>query len=266
MLLGGTVDRDPPEDGDPPRHRMWQSAPVPLDLSQFDILTFDCYGTIIDWETGILAALRPMIDGHGIGDSDDDLLASFARHEAEVEAGPYRSYREVLAETARAMLARARDRPDADQLATFGGSVGDWPPFPDSIDALTRLRSRYRLGVLTNCDDDLFAASQRRLGVAFDPVVTAQQVGAYKPDTRGFDILLERVGVPADRVLHVAQSLFHDHVPAKELGLATVWVDRRAGKAGSGATPPASAEPDLVVPDLATLARLALETSRSATA
>jgi 2-haloacid dehalogenase len=229
-----------------------------FDLSRYEILTFDCYGTIIDWEAGILRALRPMLAAHGIAEADEDVLASFARHEAKVESGAYRNYRDVLAETARAIFAERGVEPTPDQPGAFGASVGDWPPFPDSVDALTRLRTRYRLGVLTNCDDDLFAASQRRLGVPFDPVVTAQEVGAYKPDTRGFAVLLERVGVPADRVLHVAQSLFHDHVPAKGLGLATVWVDRRAGKAGSGATPPASAQPDLVVPDLATLAELAI--------
>jgi 2-haloacid dehalogenase len=190
--------------------------------------------------------------------SDDELLASFARHETAVEAGPFRRYREVLTEVARAIADELGATPSEADLASFGGSVADWPPFADSVDALARLQRRYRLGVLTNCDDDLFAASARRLQATFDPVVTAQQVGAYKPSLRGFELLLERVGVPRDRVLHVAQSLFHDHVPAKHLGLSSVWVDRRAGRAGSGATPPAEATPDLTVPDLATLADLAL--------
>jgi 2-haloacid dehalogenase len=244
---------------------MWQSAAMALDLSRFEILTFDCYGTIIDWETGILRELRPVLGAKAPRDTaeDDDVLASFARHETALEAGRFMRYRNVLWETAQ-LLARERGiEPTPDQLATFGGSVGEWPPFPDSVEALTRLSTRYRLGILTNCDNDLFAATQRRLGIPFDPVLTAQQVGRYKPDPRGFGILLERVGVPPDRVLHVAQSLFHDHVPAKELGLATVWVDRRAGKARGGATPPAEADPDLVVPDLATLASLAIDASGS---
>jgi 2-haloacid dehalogenase len=245
---------------------MWQSAPVALDLSRFEILTFDCYGTIIDWEAGILSALRPLFADSAGDETDDSLLASFARHEAVVEAGSFRRYREVLAETARRMASERGIAPPSDALERFGTSVGDWPPFPDSIDALERLRARYRLGILTNCDDDLFAASQRRLGIPFDPVVTAQQVGAYKPDIRGFHLLLERVGVPPDGVLHVAQSLFHDHVPARSLGLATVWVDRRAGRAGTGATPPAEADPDLVVPDLRTLATIALDTPLPRTA
>jgi 2-haloacid dehalogenase len=122
---------------------------------------------------------------------------------------------------------------------------------------LRRLRPRFRLGVLTNCDDDLFAASNRRLGVDFDWIVTAQQVGSYKPDERNFHVMLKRLGLPPERIVHVAQSLYHDHVPAKNLGLATAWVNRRRDRPGFGATPRATASPDLEVPDLRTLAGLA---------
>jgi 2-haloacid dehalogenase len=144
-----------------------------------------------------------------------------------------------------------------DAARTFGASVGDWPAFPDSADALTRLKQRYRLGVITNCDDDLFARSNRRLGVTFDWVITAQQVGSYKPNPRNFEVAFQRMGVPRDRILHVAQSLFHDHVPAKRLGLTTAWINRRHDRSGSGATPPAEAKPDLETPDMATFAELA---------
>jgi 2-haloacid dehalogenase len=144
------------------------------------------------------------------------------------------------------------------EVSAFGGSVGDWPAFPDSAAALARLKARYRLGVITNCDDDLFALSNRRLGVEFDWIVTAQQVGSYKPNARNFEVALERIGLPQDRVLHVAQSLFHDHVPARQLGFATAWIDRRAGRTGFGATPPAEASPDLAVADMASFAALAL--------
>ena len=133
-------------------------------------------------------------------------------------------------------------KPTAAELATFGGSVVDWPAFPDSAEALARLHGRFRLAVITNCDDDLFAASNRRLGVTFDHVITAQQVGSYKPSHRNFEVAFERIGVPRQRILHVAQSLFHDHVPAKELGMTTAWIDRRHGRAGSGATPPAQVD------------------------
>jgi len=144
-----------------------------------------------------------------------------------------------------------------DEAAAFGGSVGEWPAFADSPAALTRLARRFRLAVITNCDDDLFADSNRRLGVTFDWVITAQQVGAYKPSRRNFEVAFERIGVPRERILHVAQSLFHDHVPAKELGMTTAWIDRRHDRPGSGATPPASAVPDVVSPDMATFAGLA---------
>ena len=201
--------------------------------------------------------MRAPLAAHGIDDADERLLESFARHEAETEAGTYRPYREVLGEVLAAMLEERGTQASADERAVFGGSVADWPAFPDSAAALARLHEQFKLGVITNCDDDLFAASEARLGVTFDVVVTAQQARRYKPNPRGFELMFERVGLPLARILHVAQSLYHDHVPAKRLGLSTVWVDRRGGRAGSGATPAATATPDLTVPDMATLAELA---------
>jgi 2-haloacid dehalogenase len=229
-----------------------------LDFDAFDVMTFDCYGTLIDWEAGILAALRAPMAAHGVAATDDELLETFARHEAEAEAGPYRRYREVLGGVLTAMVAEAGGTATADEVAAFGGSVADWPAFPDSAAALARLHERFKLGVITNCDDDLFAASEARLGTTFDWVVTAQQAKRYKPNPRGFELMFERVGLPPARILHVAQSLFHDHVTAKRLGLSTVWVDRRADRPGSGATPPAEATPNLRVPDMASLASLAV--------
>jgi 2-haloacid dehalogenase len=230
---------------------------APLDLDHFDVLTFDCYGTLIDWEAGILAGLHAVLDPRGVEVDDEDLLVRYARHEAALEAGPYLRYREVLARALRGVAAELGVEPTTAEAAAFGGSVADWPAFADSASALAALRRRFLLAVITNCDDDLFAASNRRLGVTFDWVVTAQQVGSYKPSRRNFDVAFERIegaGVPREGILHVAQSLFHDHVPAKELGLATVWVDRRHDRPGSGATPPAAAAPDLTVPDMASLA------------
>lgn len=227
-----------------------------LDPDRFDALTFDCYGTLIDWETGIDAALTAILRAHGASVPRDRLLEDYASAEAGVESGGYLRYRQVLAEAGKAVCARHGVDPSGAELAAFGGSVVDWPAFPDSPDALARLQRRFKLGVLTNCDDDLFAGSARRLGIHFDWIVTAQQAGSYKPDRHNFEVLFERLGLPRDRILHVAQSLFHDHVPAKELGLTTVWVNRRHDKPGAGATPPAEAQPDLVVPDMATLADL----------
>jgi len=232
---------------------------VDLDYGAFDALTFDCYGTLIDWETGILAALRTVVPA-GAAD-DDQLLIEYAEAEGALEFGPYRRYREVAGE-AMASVARAHGgEPTADDVARLGGSVVDWPAFPDSHDALVRLKTRFRLGVLTNCDDDLFAASNRRLGVDFDWIVTAQQVGSYKPDPRNFQALTERLaadGVPKERILHVAQSLFHDHAPAQRLGFHSVWIDRRHGRAGEGATPPSDARPDATFSTMADFAAAAV--------
>ncbi|MBF6605762.1 MAG: haloacid dehalogenase type II [Chloroflexi bacterium] len=229
-----------------------------LDFDRFDALTFDCYGTLIDWETGILAGLRSVLGPRGIEPPDDELLERYAAAEAAIEAGSYRRYRDVLAGALRAVAAAYDVEPTAAEVAVFGGSVVDWPAFPDSADALARLAGRFRLGVITNCDDDLFAASNRRLGVTFDWIVTAEQVGSYKPSERNFETAFARIDVPRERVLHVAQSLFHDHVPARRFGLSTAWVDRRHGRSGFGATPPAATTPDLTVPDMASLARIAL--------
>jgi 2-haloacid dehalogenase len=226
-------------------------------FSRFEALSFDCYGTLIDWEAGIVAALRPMLEARGLRAPDDAILQHFARHEAAVEGGPYRRYREVLGEVLKRIGADHRFEPTPDEIERFGGSVAEWPAFPDSPGALSKLHQRFKLGVITNCDDDLFAASERRLGVTFGAVVTAQQVGAYKPNGQGFHIAFERLGLPKERILHCAQSLFHDHVPAKRLGMTTVWVNRRHGRGGGGATPPAEAQPDLTVPDMKTLADLA---------
>jgi 2-haloacid dehalogenase len=231
-----------------------------LDYGAFDALTFDCYGTLIDWETGILAALRTALLPLGVDAPDDELLESYANAEATLEAGPYLRYREILGRGARAIATSLGATLGEQAAAAFGGSVADWPAFPDSGDALVRLKTRFRLGVLTNCDDDLFAASNRRLGVDFDWVVTAQQVGSYKPDERNFAALLERLaadGVAPGRILHVAQSLYHDHAPAQRLGLRSVWIDRRHGRAGSGATPPADARPDATYPSMAAFAAAA---------
>jgi 2-haloacid dehalogenase len=231
---------------------------MPLDPAAFDALTFDCYGTLIDWESGILTALREAL-GDAVADvADEDLLAAFGavEHEAEV---PYKAYREVLGICCDALAARYGASVSPEARAAFAGSVEHWPAFPDSAPALARLHERYTLMAITNCDDDLFAFSAAKLGDPFDGVVTAQQAGAYKPDERGFHLALERLGLPRERVLHVAQSLFHDHVTAKRLGFTSVWINRRTGKGGPGATPPAEATPDVELPDLRSLADLLVD-------
>lgn len=230
-----------------------------IDYGAFEALTFDCYGTLIDWETGIAAGLRRGLGWAAAGLGDDELLERYARHETDLEAGPYRRYRDILGESLRRVGAELGTDVAAADVAAFGGSVADWPAFPDSADALRRLQRRFRLGVITNCDDDLFAASNRRLGITFDWVVTAEQARGYKPRIANFELAFERLGQPRGRILHVAQSLYHDHVPARQLGLTSVWIDRRHDRPGSGATPvvEVSAQPSARFPDLRSFAEAA---------
>jgi 2-haloacid dehalogenase len=233
-------------------------SPSGLDYGRFEALTFDCYGTLIDWEAGLAAAFRPILAAHGIAKDDDDVLTRYASYEAAAEAGPYQTYRRVLAAGLRGVAGELGFEPSDEEAVVFSGSVVDWPAFPDSAAALTRLKSRFRLGVITNCDDDLFAASNERLGADFDWIVTAQQVRSYKPAERNFTLAFDRIGLPRDHILHVAQSLFHDHAPAQRLGMTTVWIDRRQGRPGSGATPKARATPNATFPDMASFAAAAV--------
>jgi 2-haloalkanoic acid dehalogenase type II len=234
-----------------------------VNLHDFDALSFDCYGTLIDWETGLANVLRPWAARHGIGLDDEALLAAYSTHEAAAEADhPGDTYPVILARSMRALGAQLGvpvTDGEADALAV---SVPDWPAFPDSADALVRLAARYRLIILSNVDRASFAASNRRLGVTFTSILTAQDIGSYKPSSRNFDALLaerDRLGIAEDRLLHVAQSLFHDHVPAKAAGLPTAWINRRHARAGWGATPepPAPVIPDWEFPSMAAFAEAA---------
>jgi putative hydrolase of the HAD superfamily len=211
-------------------------------MTEFDryrALSFDCYGTLIDWETGIVQSLQPWQAWHGIGATTDALLASFARHESDVEAEqPALRYPLVLAETLRRLAAELGSTASDDECDEFGASVGAWPAFADTAAALRRLHQQYRLIIVSNVDRESFARSNRRLGVDFDVVVTAEDAGSYKPAMGHFDLLFERlpsIGVDRGELLHVAQSLFHDHQPAQRIGLPSVWIDRRGGR-GGGAT------------------------------
>ena len=197
-----------------------------VDFDRFDALTFDCYGTLVDWGTGITTAVAAVLERHGVEAKRAEVLDAYGRAETEAEAGPYLRYRDVVGQAMQAACRRFGVEPTAAEVAAFGDSVGDWPPFPDSTAALRRLAGRFRLGVITNCDDDLFARTSERLGVRFDWVVTAQQVGSYKPNENNFLRAFERIEVPRDRILHVAQSLYHDIIPTQGLGIASAWVNR----------------------------------------
>jgi 2-haloacid dehalogenase len=211
----------------------------------YRVLGFDCYGTLIDWETGIAAALRPWADRWAPGLADEELIARFGSIETGVERErPTDRYPEILAEVHRRLGAAVGAPVDDAEARAFGASVGDWPAFPDSAEALARLSERYRLVILSNVDRGSFAHSNRRLGVEFDLVITAEDLGSYKPDPANFRALLaavEGMGYDRSRLLHVAESLYHDHEPARELGIDSVWIHRRHDRDGFGATHPPAA-------------------------
>jgi 2-haloacid dehalogenase len=213
-----------------------------LHLTDFRALSFDCYGTLIDWESGITAALAPLAAKSPLRRSREEMLESFARHESAQEAEtPGLLYSELLARVHRRLAAEWGVAAAEEENRAFGASVGDWPAFPDSAAALAYLKGFYKLVILSNVDRGSFAGSEARLGVAFDAVYTAEEIGSYKPDPRNFRHMLAALsarGYRKSEVLHVAQSLYHDHAPANREGLASAWIDRRRGKEGWGATMP----------------------------
>ncbi len=230
-----------------------------LNLNTFEYLTFDCYGTLIDWETGIVAALRPLLKGHGVDLPDEGILSLYADLESSIETEEFIPYKGVLREVVKKAGVKFGFIPDDKEVNLLVHSIGYWKPFDDTVPALRELKSRFRLAVISNIDDDLFEITQAKLGIEFDGLITAEQVRAYKPDLAVFRAAIERLGVAKESILHVAQSLYHDISPANELEIRTVWVNRRHGKDGYGATPMSFAEPDVEVPDLASLVRLFVE-------
>ncbi len=230
-----------------------------LNFDQFRLLTFDCYGTLIDWETGIFSALRPILGRHGKTISDSDLLRLYSELEAAAEQGEFRPYRQVLESVVEGFGERLGFTPTESEIRSLPDSLPNWLPFPDTIAALGKLKARYQLAVISNVDDDLFAGTARRLDVAFDYVITAQQAQAYKPSLQIFRLAQQRTGVVPGQWLHVGQSIYHDVVPAQSLGIKTVWVNRPSPRPGAGAAKAASAQPDLELPDLKSLAQLTSE-------
>jgi len=230
-------------------------------LTDFKALTFDCYGTLIDWESGIWTALQPLLTAGGLEIDRDRALEVFAEHESTQQAAtPGLLYPALLATVHRRLANHWGLETSPAMDAAFGATVPDWPAFPDSAAALTELKQHFNLVVLSNVDRKGFAASNRRLGVAFDAVYTAEDIGSYKPAPANFTYLLEHIkpdlGIEPGEILHTAQSLFHDHAPAQGFGLATCWIDRRKGQEGWGATmpPPAVIEPDFHFAGMAELA------------
>lgn len=209
-------------------------------LTDFSVLTFDCYGTLIDWETGMLEALKPLSGRLAAPLARNDILQAHARHESAQQARtPAKPYRELLAIVYKRLAEEWGLGVTWDECLAYGRRVGDWPAFADSTDALRYLKQHYRLVILSNVDNASFALSNARLGVEFDAIYTAEDIGSYKPDPRNFAYMLDNLaglGIARSAILHTAESMFHDHKPANDLGLASCWIHRRHADEGFGAT------------------------------
>lgn len=231
-----------------------------MNESAVKYLSFDCFGTLIDWETGILNALGPLC-GDFADITQEDVLRFYAELEAEFESGEFCDYRQILNRIQDRMVAEFGTRSnrhtgqpgDPERLSN---SVGTWKPFPDTIPTLEYLSQSFGLVILSNVDNDQIAQTTSTLGVSFRAVFTSQQIGSYKPAVRNFEYMLDRLNIEPSQIIHVAQSLYHDHVPARKLGLTTVWVDRPSRLKGQGVTPGSSAEYDYRVTSLAKIKRI----------
>lgn len=232
-----------------------------MDFHIAKAFTFDCYGTLIDWELGIGAVLQEWAKSQRLTVGVQRLLAAYADAEAHCESRyPDLPYSRLLRMVHREIAELFDLEHNEDFERELAGSVGSWPPFPDTVAALKQLKKTHKLVIVSNVDRRSFAETANQLKVDFAAVVTAEEVGAYKPDRRMFEralSVLEELGVAKNEIVHVAQSLYHDHVPAKAIGLRTVWVNRRSGRGGGAAREPdVDVHPDLTVESLAQLAEL----------
>ena len=211
-----------------------------MQLTDFKVLTFDCYGTLIDWESGMFQALQPLVSRLGRPLSRDEMLAAHARHEsAQQVTTPAKRYSELLAIVYKRLAEEWGMPVSWDECIAYGKSIRDWPAFEDSADALRYLKQHFKLVILSNVDNEIFAFSNKKLGVEFDAIFTAEDIGSYKPSPRNFEYMLEKLdarGIGKGDILHTAESLFHDHGPANAFGLASCWIHRRHDKEGFGAT------------------------------
>jgi 2-haloacid dehalogenase len=234
-----------------------------MDFSRFTTVSFDCYGTLIDWESGILPILRAVLANHGQTLPDAAILEFYGEFEAEAESSPYQSYRDVLQSVVRAFADRLKFAASSAEIHSLHESVSAWRPFPDTVSALRELQKRYKLAIISNIDDDLFAETHKHLQVEFDAVITAERAQSYKPSLNNFRMALRELAISPDQLLHAGQSVYHDVVPARSLGISTVWVNRKSARPGIGAVrtstaPIAEKRADLEVPDLAGLATAVL--------
>ncbi|MDX8462890.1 haloacid dehalogenase type II [Mesorhizobium humile] len=211
-----------------------------MKLTDFQALTFDCYGTLIDWETGMIDGLKPLTDRVGRGVSRNEILEAHARHESSQQTWtPAKRYSDLLAVVYKRLAEEWGVVATREECVAYGESVKDWPAFADTAQALRYLKQHYKLVVLSNVDNTSFSFSNKKLGVDFDAIYTSEDIGSYKPSDRNFNYMLEKlgtIGIAKGQILHTAESLFHDHVPASRLGLNSCWIHRRHADQGFGAT------------------------------
>jgi len=226
-----------------------------LDFTKYEWLSFDCYGTLVDWETGISRAVDEVLKARGVSRTQAEILAMFSEAEPRAQtSGEFQDYCQVLRSVMEVMASDAGIELSGNEPDCLSGSLPRWPIFAEAPRALKELQSRFKLAVISNVDDHLFGQSEEALGVKFDAVITSQQAGSYKPNLRNFEAAKERMNVEKGRWLHIGESLYHDIGPASLFGIDSVWVKRPDR---GGGTRPTDAEPSLTVPDLAALAKAA---------
>jgi 2-haloacid dehalogenase len=220
-----------------------------MKLTDFNTLTFDCYGTLIDWESGIFAGLKTLIERVKPALTRDQVLEAHARHESSQQKyTPTKRYQDLLPIVYKRLAEEWGVPFTHEECVAYGQSVRDWPAFPDTVEALQYLKKHYKLVILSNVDNESFTYSNARLKVEFDAIITAEDVGSYKPSPRNFDYMLEKLserGISKDKILHTAESLFHDHKPANGFGLASCWIYRRHAQEGFGATMNPGTQPNI---------------------
>jgi 2-haloacid dehalogenase len=211
-----------------------------MKLTDFKALTFDCYGTLIDWESGMVEALKPLTSRVTRELSRNDILEAHARHEsAQQLQTPGKTYRDLLPIVYKRLAEEWGASASWEECVAYGRSVRDWPAFIDSAGALQYLKKHFKLVILSNVDNENFAGSNKKLQVEFDAIYTAEDVGAYKPSDKNFEYMLSKLktlGIEKHQILHTAESMFHDHGPANRHGLASCWIYRRFDQDGFGAT------------------------------
>jgi len=224
-----------------------------INFNDYQALTFDCYGTLIDWESGILGAMKPILSAYGVEVDDREIIKYYSKFEPVIQQNGYIKYREVLKKVVQKFGDRFDFIPTSTEINSLPESLQNWRPFPDTIEALHWLKQKYQLIIISNIDDDLFAATAKHLKAEFDEIITAEQAKSYKPSLDNFKLAFSRIGIPQEQILHVAASLYHDIIPARSLGLTTVWVNRNAE---DSIHLPKSSQPHLEVPDLRSLVSL----------